>query len=126
MAYIKLNEVELVETATESNLLIEENGEIKRVPASNVVTAGGSGGGKVITYTFQSGLYNVDGFKSVTKQEVVDEWNAGSILRFRIGGNYPYNTSNIFNVTYSESSSGITSVNLYYFKNDGTVQSQSV
>ena len=119
MAYIKLNEVSLVDSANEPNLLIEEDGEIKRLPVSSIATGGGAG--KVITYTFNSGLL-LDGM-SVSRQSVLEEWNAGSILRFAISYN---ETSNIFNVSYQENSSGVYNVTIKYLDGEGQVKSQSV
>lgn len=49
MAYKKLSEATLVESvAEETNVLVEENDEIKRVPVSKMgMSAGGGGGNKI-------------------------------------------------------------------------------
>lgn len=110
MAYIKLNEVEIVNSSIDSNLLIEENGKIKRMPAENLVvpqvqadwnetdatkssfilnkpeSLGGGGGGKVVVYTGTSGAYTDSDGNPVSAKMVVDEWNAGSILRIAYSG----------------------------------------
>ena len=142
MSYKKLSEVELVATSTEPNILIEEDGDIKRISASNVVTPQvqadwneddpteasyilnkpeSLGGGKVITYTDNSGLMLNGAY--VTPQEVVDEWNAGSILRYQIGSK---NISNIIAIDYYESSGSITSCKLFFINTDSTVISKDV
>lgn len=144
MAFIKLNEVTLVESAVEPNILIEEDGEIKRLPAENFITPqtqadwnetdatkpsfilnkpeslGGSGG-KVVTYTFNSGLM-LDGIL-VTAQQVLDEWNAGSTLRF---ANTDTNISNVFNVSYTMESGALSYVKINYLDIEGNVLSQTV
>lgn len=143
MAYVKLNEVTLVDSATEPNFLIEEGGEIKRLPSANIVTPqtqadwnetdatkasfilnkpeslGGSG--KVVTYTYNSGLL-LDGV-SVTAQQVLDEWNNGSTLRFAISDT---ETSNVFNVSYTMVSGALSSLTIKYLDGTATLKSQTV
>lgn len=104
MAYefVKLSDVTLTESATDPKLLIEEDGEIMRISAANIATpqikadwdeedpnspafimnkpeVGGGGGGQVITYTNNSGLF-LDG-NYVSAEEVVNAWKNGAILR---------------------------------------------
>lgn len=105
MAYIKLNEVEIVNSSIDSNVLIEENGEIKRMPVENLAVSqvqadwnetdptkpsfimnkpeslGGGSGGKVIVFSGSSGSYRDTNGNVVSAQTVIDEWNVGSILR---------------------------------------------
>ena len=107
MAYIKLNEVEIVNSSIDSNVLIEENGEIKRMPVENLAVSqvqadwnetdatkssfilnkpeSLGGGGKVVVYTGTSGMYTDSDGNSVSAKMAVDEWNAGSILRITDG-----------------------------------------
>ena len=115
MSYIKLNEVTLVDTSVEPNLLVEVDGEIKRMPAENLVTPQAQsdwnetdptkpgyilnkpeslGGGKVITYT--TTWTNQDG-SPIDKQQLLGEWNAGSILRYKVNDSM---TTNITAVKY--------------------------
>lgn len=151
MAYIKLNEVELVTSSVEPNFLIEEDGEIKRISASDIVSprtqanwdetdptspafilnkpeslnggnSGGNSGGKVITYTFDSSSLLIEG-NVVTAQEVLDEWNAGSILRLAISDT---NQSNVFNVSYTMNSGILSALTIKYLDNTGAVQSKSI
>lgn len=108
MAYIKLNEVEIVNSSIDSNVLIEENGEIKRMPVENLAVSqvqadwnetdatkssfilnkpeSLGGGGKVVVYTGTSGMYTDSDGNSVSAKMAVDEWNAGSILRIAYSG----------------------------------------
>lgn len=103
MAYefVKLSDVALTESATDPKLLIEEDGEIMRISAANIATPQikadwdeedpnspafimnkpevGGGGGQIITYTNDSGLF-LDG-NWVSAEEVVNAWNSGAILR---------------------------------------------
>lgn len=52
MEFTKLSEVEVVETANDTDkVLIEQNGEIKRVPKTEVGGGGGGGGGNVLIIT---------------------------------------------------------------------------
>lgn len=142
--YTKLNEVALVELATEPNFLIEDGGEIKRISAANVVTPqtqadweetdptkasyilnkpeslGGSGG-KVITYTYNSGLL-ANGV-ATSAQEVLDEWNAGSTLRFAISST---EESNVFNVSYTMVSGALSTLTIKYLDGTAKVQSQTI
>lgn len=105
--YKKLTEVELVENAVDPNLLIEENGEIKKMSASDIavpqvkadwneedpnnaafilnkpdLSQVGGGGAKVITYCIDSaGVMDKDQTRNITPQEILDAWNEGAILR---------------------------------------------
>ena len=107
MAYIKLNEVEIVNSSIDSNVLIEENGEIKRMPVENLAVSqvqadwnetdatkssfilnkpeSLGGGGKVVVYTGSSGMYTDSDGNSVSAKMAIDEWDAGSILRITDG-----------------------------------------
>lgn len=148
MAYIKLNEVELVTSSVEPNFLIEEDGEIKRISASDIVSprtqanwdetdptspafilnkpgslGSGNSGGKVVTYTFGSGSGLCIEGNPVTAQEVLDEWNAGSTLRFAISDT---NQSNVFNVSYTMDSGVLSSLTIKYLDSAGTVQSKHI
>lgn len=52
MEFTKLSEVEVVETANDTDkVLIEQNGEIKRVPKTEVGGGGGGGAGLIISTT---------------------------------------------------------------------------
>lgn len=142
MAYIKLNEVEIVNSSIDSNVLIEENGEIKRMPVENLAVSQvqadwnetdptepsfimnkpeSLGGGKVIVFYESSGSYwDTDG-NVVSAQTIVDEWNVGSILRINAQSHYKSNIISILpNYWYNTSTANteLNSVCISYF--DGT------
>jgi hypothetical protein len=142
--YTKLTDVELVQSAVEPNLLVEEGGEIKRISASNVATpqvkadwneedansaafilnkpdlSQVGGGVNVITYTIASGALQLDGI-AATAQEVVDEWNNGSLLR--IGD--ATNCGSVVSVSYTVASGAVSDATLSYYSN-ATIESISI
>ena len=147
--YKKLADVDLVESATTPNLLIEEGGDIKKISASNLVTPqtksdweetdpnspafilnkpdlSQAGGANIVTYTIDSsGLLRLNG-SIVTKQSVIDEWNNGSILRIdntnSISGG---SLSAISNINYTINSGSLISTTIYYYSN-GVLTSLSI
>ena len=138
--YKKLTDVDLVESATTPNLLIEEGGDIKKISASNLVTPQTKadweetdpnsaafilnkpdlsqvGGANVITYTIASGVLNLNGV-TVTRQSVIDEWKNGSILRIDetsalSGGSL----GAVSNIEYTIASGALGSTTVYYYSN---------
>lgn len=105
--YKKLTDVALVESAEMPNILIEDDGDIKKISTSNLVTPqtkadweetdpnsaafilnkpdlSQAGGANVVTYTISN---TTSGTKlwlngaAATSQSVIDEWKNGSILR---------------------------------------------
>ena len=138
--YKKLADVTLVESATMPNLLIEEDGDIKKISASNIVTPqtkadweetdpnssayilnkpdlSQTGGANIITYTISSGRLWLNG-SSVSAQSVIDEWKNGSILRIdetsSISGG---SLGTISNIKYALSSGSLYSTTIYYYSN---------
>jgi hypothetical protein len=133
--YKKLTDVELVESAVEPNLLIEDGGDIKKISASNIAVpqvradwneedatslafimnkpdlSEVGGGANVITYTINSSTLMLDGV-ATTAQEVLDEWNNGSILRINGAGAL----GSVLSINYVEAS-GSVSATLYYTTN---------
>lgn len=138
--YKKLADVKLVESATTPNLLIEEDGDIKKISASNLVTPqtkadweetdpnssayilnkpdlSQTGGAKIITYTISSGMLLLNG-SLVNAKSVIDEWKNGSILRIDetnslSGGSL----GTISNIKYALSSGSLYSTTIYYYSN---------
>ena len=138
--YKKLTDVDLVESATTPNLLIEEGGDIKKISASNLVTPqtkadweetdpnsaafilnkpdlSQSGGANVVTYTIVNSALNLNG-ATVTAQSVIDEWKNGSILRIDetsalSGGSL----GAISNIKYTIASGALASTTVYYYSN---------
>lgn len=107
--YTKLSDVTLVDSVVKPNILVEDGGEIKRIPSSNIVTSGSptqqvradwaeedetslafilnkpdlsnvGGGANVVTYSLASGMLFTNGSQA-TRQSIIDEWNNGSILK---------------------------------------------
>ena len=138
--YKKLTDVDLVESATTPNLLIEEGGDIKKISASNLVTPqtkadweekdpnsaafilnkpdlSQAGGANVVTYTIVNSALNLNG-ATVTAQSVIDEWKNGSILRIDetsalSGGSL----GAVSNIKYTIASGALASTTVYYYSN---------
>ena len=147
-SYKKLADVTLVESAETSNLLIEEGGDIKKSPVSNLVTTQTKadweetdphsfafilnkpdlsqvGGANVVTYTIASSALNLNGV-AVTAQSVIDEWNNGSILRINETNSLSGGSLGaISNIKYTIVSGALTSTTIYYYSN-GALTSLSI
>lgn len=149
MAYIKLNEVEIINSPTDFKILIEDENEIKRMSAENLVVPqvradwnetdatkssfilnkpeSLGGGGKVVVYTGTSGMYTDSDGNSVSAKMVVDEWNAGSILRITEGGE----ESNVVSIEPSYGFNSMTGNNdlisaRFWYLYDGHVSSATL
>lgn len=146
--YKKLTDVALVESAEMPNLLIEEAGDIKKIPASNLVTTQTKadweetdpnsfafilnkpdlsqvGGANVVTYTIANSALNLNGV-AVTAQSVIDEWNNGSILRINETNSLSGGSLGaISNIKYTIVSGALTSTTIYYYSN-GILASLSI
>ena len=142
--YKKLTDVDLVESATTPNLLIEEGGDIKKISSSNLVTPQTKadwdetdpnsaafilnkpdlsqiGGANVVTYTISS---TSSGTKlwlndyAATAQSVIDEWKNGSILRIdetsALSGG---SLGAVSNIKYTIASGALASTTVYYYSN---------
>ena len=150
-SYKKLADVTLVESAVEPNVLIEDSGDVKKIPASNLVAkqtradweetdpnslafilnkpdlSQAGGGANVVTYTISAGVLKLNGV-SATAQSVIDEWKNGSILRIdetnsTTGGSL----GAVSNIKYSLGSGGTSlgQTTIYYYSN-GTLASLSI
>ena len=146
--YKKLTDVALVESAETPNLLIEEAGDIKKIPASNLVTTqtkadweetdpnsfafilnkpdlSQAGGANVVTYTIANSALNLNGV-AVTAQSVIDEWNNGSILRINETNSLSGGSLGaVSNIKYTIVSGALTSTTIYYYSN-GMLASLSI
>lgn len=138
--YKKLTDVALVESAEMPNLLIEEAGDIKKIPASNLVTTQTKadweetnpnsfafilnkpdlsqvGGANVVTYTIVNSALNLNGV-AVAAQSVIDEWNNGSILRINeTNSSSGGSLGAVSNIKYTIASGALTSTTVYYYSN---------
>lgn len=147
-AYKKLADVTLVESAAEPNILIEDSGDVKKIPASNLAAKqtradweetdpnslafilnkpdlSQAGGANVVTYTISAGVLKLNGV-SATAQSVIDEWKNGSILRIdetnnTVGGSL----GAVSNIKYTIVSGALSSTTIYYYSN-GTLASLSI
>ena len=146
--YKKLADVNLVESAVEPNILIEDSGDIKKISAPNLVTTqvkadweetdpnsaafilnkpdlSQVGGANVVTYTVAGGVLKLNGVE-VTRQSVIDEWKNGSILRIdettaSSGGSL----GAVSNIKYTLNSGILASTTIYYYSN-GVITSLSI
>ena len=143
--YKKLTDVALVESAEMPNILIEDDGDIKKISSSNLVTPqtkadweetdpnsaafilnkpdlSQTGGANVVTYTISN---TISGTKlwlnnaAATSQSVIDEWKNGSILRIdetnTLSGG---SVGAVSNIKYSLGSGGmLDTVTVYYYSN---------
>ena len=147
-SYKKLADVTLVESAAEPNVLIEDSGDVKKIPASNIVAKqtradweetdpnslafilnkpdlSQVGGANVVTYTVAGSALNLNGV-AVTAQSVIDEWKNGSILRIdetnsTTGGSL----GAVSNIKYTMASGALSSTTIYYYSN-GTLASLTI
>lgn len=138
--FIKLSEVTLIEEATKPNLLIEEGGEIKRIPCENVASKQVQAdfnqtdetapdfiknkpvGGTVETYYFVS--FNVLGKTKdgdpATPEEIYESWQKSDRMQVEyyasgeLRGIYP-----IISVCYLISGDGSKHTRAYYLSDNG-------
>ena len=147
-SYKKLADVTLVEAAVEPNVLIEDSGDVKKIPASNLVAKqtradweetdpnslafilnkpdlSQAGGANVVTYTISAGVLKLNGV-SATAQSVIDEWKNGSILRIdetsAISGG---SLGAVSNIKYTIVSGALSSTTIYYYSN-GVIASLTI
>lgn len=147
--YKKLADVNLVESAVEPNILIEDSGDIKKISAPNLVTTqvkadweetdpnsaafilnkpdlSQTGGANVVTYTVSGGVLKLNGV-AATAQSVIDEWKNGSILRIdetnAISGG---SLGAVSNIKYLVGSGGILGSTTIYYYSNGVITSLSI
>ena len=144
-SYKKLADVNLVESAVEPNILIEDSGDIKKISALNLVTTqvkadweetdpnsaafilnkpnlSQTGGANVVTYTVAGGILKLNGV-AVTAQSVIDEWKNGSILRIDEG----QSLSEIYSIFYTVASgSTLPSTATIYYYSEGSPTSKLI
>ena len=150
-SYKKLADVTLVESAVEPNVLIEDSGDVKKIPASNLVAnqtradweetdpnslafilnkpdLSQAGGANVVTYTISS---TSSGTKlwlnnaAATSQSVIDEWKNGSILRIdETTASSGGSLGAVSNIKYTLNSGILASTTIYYYSN-GVITSLS-
>ena len=146
--YKKLTDVALVESAETPNILIEDDGDIKKISSSNLVTPqtkadwdetdpnsaafilnkpdlSQAGGANVVTYTISgTGLW-LNG-AAPTSQSVIDEWNNGSILRINETNSLSGGSLGaVSNIEYTIASGRLTSTTVHYYSN-GVLKSLTI
>ena len=148
-SYKKLADVNLVESAVEPNILIEDSGDIKKISASNLGAKqtkadweetdpnsaafilnkpdlSQTGGSNVVTYTVSGGVLKLNGV-AATAQSVIDEWKNGSILRIdetnAISGG---SLGAVSNIKYLVGSGGILGSTTIYYYSNGVITSLSI
>ena len=150
--YKKLADVNLVESAVEPNILIEDSGDIKNISAPNLVTTqvkadweetdpnsyafilnkpdlSQTGGANVITYTISSTSSGKKLWLNgavPTSQSVIDEWKNGSILRIdETTASSGGSLGAVSNIKYTLNSGILASTTIYYYSN-GVITSLSI
>lgn len=126
----KLSEVEVIESPVNPNFIIEDKGEIKRIPPEAITpsqvqadweeTDASSpayilnkpenlGGGGEIVYYYLSGSILMEEATSAqaSKATVVDQWNTGARIRIRNSLNGTI-SGNVIGVSYSLGSGDVT------------------
>ena len=148
----KLSEVEVIESPVNPNFIIEDEGEIKRIPPEAITPSqvqadweetdtsspayilnkpeslGGGGGGEIVYYYIYSGILMEEATSAAaSKSTLVNQWNAGARIRIRNGLNST-TSGDVIGVSYSLASGAISSnVTLSYVQGvNTTVSSVSV
>lgn len=126
----KLSEVEVIESPVNPNFIIEDEGEIKRIPPEAITpsqvqadweeTDASSpayilnkpeslgGGGKIVYYYLSGvGLWEEATSVMASKATVVDQWNTGARIRIRNSLNGTI-SGDVIGVSYSLGSGNVT------------------
>ena len=146
--YKKLTDVTLVESAKAPNILIEDDGDIKKISSSNLVTPqtkadweetdpnsfafilnkpdlSQAGGANVVTYTISDTKLWLNN-AAATRQSVIDEWKNGSILRINETNSLSGGSLGaVSNIEYTIVSGALASTTVYYYSN-GVLKSLSM
>lgn len=128
----KLSEVEVIESPVNPNFIIEDEGEIKRIPPEAITPSQvqadweetdasspayilnkpeslGGGGGEIVYYYLSGGggLWEEATSVIASKATVVDQWNTGARIRIRNSLNGTI-SGNVIGVSYSLGSGDVT------------------
>lgn len=128
----KLSEVEVIESPVNPNFIIEDEGEIKRIPPEAITPSQvqadweetdasspayilnkpeslGGGGGEVVYYYLSAGggLQEEATSAPASKATVVDQWNTGAKIRIRNSLNGTI-SGDVIGVSYSLGSGNVT------------------
>ena len=147
----KLSEVEIIESPVNPNFIIEDEGEIKRIPPEAITPAqvqadweetdasspayilnkpeSLGGGGEVVQYYLDSGtLKEQITSAAASKATIVNQWNTGARIRIinstSVGGNSTTTSGDAIGVNYSLSNGVISgNVTLSYVQGGSTTVS---
>ena len=127
----KLSEVEVIESPVNPNFIVEDEGEIKRIPPEAITPAQvqadweetdasspayilnkpeslGGGGGEIVYYYLSGvGLWEEATSVMASKATVVDQWNTGARIRIRNSLNGTI-SGDVIGVSYSLGSGDVT------------------
>ena len=139
----KLSEVEIIESPVNPNFIIEDEGEIKRIPPETITPSqvqadweetdasspayilnkpeslGGGGGEIVYYYPASNSLMEVATSAPASKEKVIDQWNIGARIRIRDSLNSAI-SGDVISINYSDSSGTVT---LHYIPGNSTTVS---
>ena len=131
----KLSEVEVIESAVNPNFIIEDEGEIKRIPPEAITPSQvqadweetdtsspayilnkpeslGGGGGEIVYYYTSSGILMEEATSAAaSKSTLVNQWNAGARIRIRNSLNST-TSGDVIGVRYVPGSGGATFSNV--------------
>lgn len=127
----KLSEVEVIESPVNPNFIIENEGEIKRIPPEAITPSQvqadweetdasspayilnkpeslGGGGGEIVYYFLSSGTLMEEATSAIaSKATVVDQWDTGARIRIRNSLNGTI-SGDVIGVSYSLGSGDVT------------------
>lgn len=127
----KLSEVEVIESPVNPNFIIENEGEIKRIPPEAITPSQvqadweetdasspayilnkpeslGGGGGEIVYYFLSSGTLMEEATSAIaSKATVVNQWDTGARIRIRNSLNGTI-SGDVIGVNYSLGSGGVT------------------
>lgn len=143
----KLSEVEVIESPVNPNFIVEDEGEIKRIPPESITPSQvqvdweetdtsspayilnkpeslGGGGGEIVYYYIASGILMEEATSAAaSKSTLVNQWNAGARIRIRNGLNST-TSGDVIGVSYSLAGGAISSnVTLSYVQGVNTTVS---
>ena len=127
----KLSEVEIIESPVNPNFIVEDEGEIKRIPPEAITPSQvqadweetdasspayilnkpeslGGGGGEIVYYFLSSATLMEEATSAIaSKATVVDQWNTGARIRIRNSLNGTI-SGDVIGVSYSLGSGDVT------------------
>ena len=131
----KLSEVEVIESPVNPNFIIEDEGEIKRIPPEAITPSQvqadweetdtsspayilnkpeslGGGGGEIVYYFLSGSILKEEATSAqASKAKVIDQWNGGARIRIRQGATLP-TSGDVIGISYALGSGGIISSNV--------------